>query len=937
MEQGVDRGSKRRVARMPNPAGTGLKLYPEGTSGAPRSKMPRALITTKLSAPRGRPNVVARPRLLEALRANDGRRLTLLSAPAGFGKTTLLTAWLRENPGKAVAWLSLDAADNDLSRFLTYLVGALRGVEAGMGEGVLDALRAPQLPPTETLVGLLINDTAGLAQSVTLVLDDYHVIDVGAVHEAVAFFLEHLPENARLVVSSRTDPPLPLPKLRARGELTELRAADLRFTPAESSAFLEGVMGLTLSPGDVATLEEATEGWVAALQLAALGMQGRADVPGFVRAFSGSNRHILDFLAEEVLERQPEHVRDFLLRTSVPGRLCAPLCAALTGSADAQRMLEGIEHGNLFVVPLDDERRWYRYHHLFAEFLRGRLAREHPDLVGSLHLRASGWFEEAGLNSEAITHALAASDSGADSTYERAARILEVESEYALATGEGATILAWLGALPEEAKRQRPRLLLEHAVVLALTGHPAAAEPLLDETERLAEAAKAERRHLLGSVAAIRCYTARLHGDMQQAVAVGKRALELLPDEISTNRSFAAICLGEALRASGELAAAGEVFAEGVAHWRVMDHFYGMLIGTVWEARASMEGGRLREAEHALRLAQQDVSERGAGALPASGLVHLGLGALHYEQNALGAAERELTRGLALFGRAHEVVSLTWGYLTLSRLRWAQGEAEGALELARRAERLAQGAGATYEATLAAAWAAQLHLAQGDLGPATALEQAYTEDAALVTESRHVAQVRARLYKAKGHYERALHLLGNLGSAAEAAGRTGGLVEALALQALTFWSDEQKEQALRAITRALTLAEPEGFVRTFVDEGDEMRELLLRVLAARRRDHDRDPDNVASRVSTRYLAKLLAALGEAHAAPTSDEQFPEPLTERELEVLALIAAGRSNKAIAGTLSVSLSTVKTHINNLYGKLGVRSRTQASARARETGLL
>ena len=894
--------------------------------------MPRALITTKLSAPRARPNVVARPRLREVLSADDGRKLTLISAPAGFGKTTLLAAWLQESPSN-VAWLSLDAADNDLARFLTYLVGALRGVEPGVGEGVLDALRAPEPPPAETLVGLLINDTAGLAQGVTLVLDDYHVIDTGAVHDAVTFFLEHLPESAKVVISSRADPPLPLAKLRARGQLAELRAADLRFTLDESCAFLGDVMGLSLSPGDVATLEEITEGWVAALQLAALGMQGRADVPGFVRAFSGSNRHVLDFLAEEVLERQPEHVQDFLLHTSVLGRLCAPLCATLTGSADAQEMLEGLERGNLFVAPLDDERRWYRYHHLFADFLQGRLLREHPDLVGELHLRASGWFEAAGLNSEAVEHALTAAAAGADPTFKRAARILEVEYAYSLGSGEGTNILTWLGALPEEAKRQHPRLLLVHALALALTGQPDAAEPLLDEAERLAEATEADRRYFLGFAASVRCYSARLRGDVRQAVALGKRALAFLPEEELPNRCSAANCLGEALRASGELAAAGEVLAEGARLGQAIGHVYGMLAGMVWGVRVSMEQGRLREAEGALRLAQQHVTERGAGALPASGLVNLGLGALHYEQNALGAAERELTRGLVLTERTREVISLTWGYLTLSRLRWSQGEAEAALELAHRAERLAREAGADFEATLATAWTAWLHLAQGNLGPATALEQGYTGSADLGTEvSWHINLVVVRLHRSRGSYKRALHLLEKLCSSAEGAGRTGGLIEALALQALTLWEDNRKERALKTITRALTLAEPEGFVRTFVDEGAEMRELLSRVLEAKRRGHP----GAASYASTRYLAKLLAALGETHATPTTNDRLPEPLTERELEVLALIAAGRSNKAIASTLAVSVSTVKTHINNLYGKLEVRSRTQAVAKARAMGL-
>ena len=896
--------------------------------------MPSALITTKFSVPKGRPNVVARPRLQAALNANDGRRLTLISAPAGFGKTTLLTAWLQENPGTAVAWLSLDTPDSDLARFLTYMVGALKSVDSTLGDGILDALRAQQTLDVEALVGLLINDTAIVTSDVIFVLDDYHLIDGRAVHSAVTFFLEHLPENAKVVIASRSDPPLPLARLRARGQLAELGAADLRFTLEEASAFLNTIMGLALSPRDVATLEKVTEGWVAALQLAALGMQGQADVSSFVQAFSGSNRHILDFLVEEVLFQQPEPVRSFLLHTSVLGCLCAPLCATLTTCDDAQEMLERLEQGNLFVIPLDDERRWYRYHHLFAEVLRSCLTRENPNRVGELHLRASGWFEEAGLNGEAITHALAASSSGADPTYERAARILEVESEYALISGEGTTILSWLGALPEGAKRQRPRLLLEHAVVLALTGQPAAAELLLDETERLAEAAKAERHHLLGSAAAIRCYTARLRGDVQQAVALGKRALEFLPDEISTNRSFAAICLGEALRASGELSAASEVFAKGVAHWRVMDHFYGILTGTVWEARALMEQGRLREAEHALALLQQDVTGRGAEALPAAGLVYLGLGALHYEQNALLSAERELTKGIVLTERTREVISLTWGYLTLSRLRWVQGKHEAALELAHQAERLAQGAGATFEAALALAWTARLHLANGNLESAKALEQTFNADDTFITEAwSYGARVLVRLYRHKGDYARALHLLEKQRSAAEASGRTGSLIEALILQALTFWSDNRKEQALNVITRALTLAEPENFVRTFVDEGAEMRELLLKVLEARQRSHS----GLANQVSTRFLAKLLAAFGEAEFEPTAEEQRFENITERELEVLALIAAGKSNKAIAATLSVSGSTVKTHINNLYGKLEVRSRTQALARAREIKIL
>src|ERR687897_193971 len=413
--------------------------------------MPDALVTTKVRVPRTRPELVPRPRLLEALVRYEGRRLTLVSAPAGFGKTTLLSEWLedRSGDGGSIAWLSLEEADNDPARFLAYLVSALRSaLGEGIGEGVLASLRLPEFPPVEAVVGVLINELADVRhEEVTIVLDDYHVIHSGPIHEATSFLLEHLPENVHLVISSRADPPIPLAKLRARDQVTEIRAAGLRFTTEEATAFLKGVMGLTLSAANVAALEEVTEGWIAALQLAALSMRDREDVSGFVETFSGSNRHVLDFLAEEVLERQSEGVREFLLKTSVLERMSAPLCDALTSRNDGQQMLERLEHDNLFVVPLDDERRWYRYHHLFRDFLHGHLMRERPESAGELHLRASGWYEQSGHLAEAIRHALSAPD------HDLAARLIEEGVEGAVERGEGTTALRWLEALPTEAKR----------------------------------------------------------------------------------------------------------------------------------------------------------------------------------------------------------------------------------------------------------------------------------------------------------------------------------------------------------------------------------------------------------------------------------------------------------------------------------------------------
>jgi ATP/maltotriose-dependent transcriptional regulator MalT len=413
--------------------------------------MPDALVTTKVRVPRTRTELVPRPRLREALVRNEGRRLTLVSAPAGFGKTTLLSEWLehRSGDGRSVAWLSLEEADNDPARFLAYLVSALRSaLGEGIGEGVLASLRLPEFPPVEAVVGVLINELADVRhEEVTIVLDDYHVIHSGPIHEATSFLLEHLPENVHLVISSRADPPIPLAKLRARDQVTEIRAAGLRFTTEEATAFLKGVMGLTLSAADVAALEEVTEGWIAALQLAALSMRDREDVSGFVETFSGSNRHVLDFLAEEVLERQPEGVREFLLNTSVLERMSAPLCDALTSRNDGQQMLERLEHDNLFVIALDDERRWYRYHHLFADVLRSRLQREQPERIRELHRRAAAWYERNGWMSEAIRHALAAQE------HDRAADLVEQVARKMWNRGEAMTLLGWLEALPEETKR----------------------------------------------------------------------------------------------------------------------------------------------------------------------------------------------------------------------------------------------------------------------------------------------------------------------------------------------------------------------------------------------------------------------------------------------------------------------------------------------------
>jgi LuxR family transcriptional regulator, maltose regulon positive regulatory protein len=894
--------------------------------------VPQALVTTKVRIPRTRPNLVERPRLRDVLVAGQGRRLTLVSAPAGFGKTTLLGEWAKDlsAAGRSVAWISLDGSDNDPTRFMAYLVDALRAVEEGVGDGILASLRSPEPPHVEAVIGTLVNDLANAHREVVMVLDDYHLIGSEAVHEAVSFLLEHLPENTHLIVSSRTDPPFPLSKLRARAQMAEIRAADLRFTTEEATAFLGEVMGLTLSAEDVAALEEITEGWVVALQLAALSMRDREDVSGFARAFSGSNRHVLDFLAEEILERQPESVRDFLLRTSVLESMSALLCDALTGRSDGQVMLERLERENLFVVPLDDDRVWYRYHHLFADFLRARLRRESPELAGELQLLASGWYENNRQVAEAIGHALSAPD------HERAARLIEQEVKQAWSRGEGPTVLRWLEALPAGAKRRRPRLFLQHAQALVLIGQPDDVELLLKEAERAAEAPGQDRQFLLGFASAVRSWRARLRGDVPSAVELARRALLLLPDEEGHLRNFAAVSLGDALRAAGDLSAASEAFAEATETGREAGHVYGTLNAMVWQARVHAEGGRLREAEEAYRRALRFVTEEGVELFPPAGVVHIGMADLSYERNDLDGAERELKIGIKLAEQTKEVSNLVWGYVTLSRVRRARGDEDGALETARQAERVARTSGAELQMALIGAWMARLVLARGDLAEVASFEQqraAITDNAsrALRTVDRLTS---ARLLHARGRYREELRLLEESRESAEMAGRTDDLVGILTLQALARWAKNDKEQAVSILTQALAMAEPEGYVRTFVDEGPAMADLLSATLEVRQRGHA-DP---ARRVPARYLAKLLAVLAREDAAPAAGQQLHEPVpSERELEVLALIASGESNQEIASKLFITVATVKTHINNLYRKLGARSRTQAVARAREMNLL
>ncbi len=513
--------------------------------------MSTPLLATKLYIPPCRSNVVLRPHLIERLNAGLHRKLTLISAPAGFGKTTLVSTWVARS-GRPTAWLSLDAGENDPTRFLTYLVAALQRIAPTIGAGVVSVLQAPQPPPTESILTALLNEISAIPDAFILVLDDYHVIDAEAVDSALTFLLEHLPAQLHLVIATREDPQLPLARLRARDQMTELRAADLRFTPGEAAEFLNQVMGLNLAAGAIAALEERTEGWIAGLQLAALSMQGHEDVAGFIRAFAGDNRYIVDYLVEEVLQRQPEQVRSFLLQTSILDRLSGPLCDAVTDQEDGNVLLEALERGNFFVVPLDDTRHWYRYHHLFGEVLATHLRAEQPELVAVLHQRASAWYEQYGSATDAIRHALTAQD------FAHAADLVELAWSSRLRSRQEATVLGWLKALPDEVVHVRPVLSVVYAHVLLAGGELAGVEERLRDAERWLETTvepdaptaamvvvdQEAFRRLPGAIAVARTGHALALGDMVGTVKYARQVLARAPEDDHLSRGGGAAFLG---------------------------------------------------------------------------------------------------------------------------------------------------------------------------------------------------------------------------------------------------------------------------------------------------------------------------------------------------------------------------------------------------------
>lgn len=879
--------------------------------------MATPVLSTKLFVPPPRAHAVARSRLVGRLSdgRRQGRKVTLISAPAGFGKTTILSEWIAEiqsvESDTRVGWVSLDEGDNDPARFLDYLLAALG--------------YPPSSDSPESVLPELINTLERDAVSTLLILDDFHAMSSAAVRDTVVFLLEHQPANLHVVLATRSDPSLPLGRLRAHGGLTELRAADLRFTPDESRLFLNEMMGLELSGGDIAALESRTEGWIAGLQLAALSMRELDDVPSFIEDFTGSNRFVVDYLAEEVLQRQPDAVRDFLLRTAFVDRLSASLGDALTGRADGQQMLDVLNRDNLFLVPLDKQGRWYRYHHLFADVLRARSTRENPDWVSELHRLASVWQEQNGLLEDAITSALAGQH------VDRAAHLIEQALPEMRRRRQDTTLLAWLTLLPDDTIRRLPVLRTFSGWSMFMAGDMDGADRRFGEIEESLRSADGhdslageELAKLPVTLAAYRAAIAQARGDIHATELHARRALELSPADDHLGRGAGGGLLALALWAQGDVAAAVPVFRDAMSSLEVAGHLTDAISGTVVMADMLAVQGR--------RVAAREAFDRAAGLAAAASDgwtidLHPGMSELSREEDDLDGALERLTAEPPSGAHAGVPENRYRWFVAMSRVREAQGELDEAANLLDEAERVYL-RGFFPDTRPIPAMRVRIWITQGRLADAAvwAAERSWSADDEVdyLREFEHLTLTRLMITRSRASEgadaTAASALLDRLLANAEAGGRGGSVNEILVLQSLALEAQGRLLDAMTPLRRALVLAEPEGYVRLFTDEGAPMAALL---------------DEAGRRaIMPDYVRRLRRALGVATPVVGAPA---EALSERELTVLRLLATELTGPQMAGELYISVNTLRTHTKHIFDKLGVSGRPAAVRRAQEQGLL
>jgi LuxR family maltose regulon positive regulatory protein len=876
------------------------------------------LIATKLHVPSRRPATVPRPRLTERLTAHA--RLILVAAPAGFGKTSILTEWLASLGGDSrVAWVSLDERDNEPDQFWSYLISALDRAAPGVGAAALELLTSNLA--LEAVIATLINDLDATGAEIVLVLDDFHVIDNAPVQAGMAFLVENLPAGVRLVIASRADPALPLARLRTRGELIELRAADLRFTRAEASAYLNDVMGLHVRDDDVAALGDRTEGWIAAIQLAALSMQGRDDTSAFIEGFAGDDRYVVDYLVEEVLHRQPDAVRRFLLETSILSRLTGDLCDAVTGARGGSATLQALDRANLFLVPLDDHREWYRYHHLFAEMLRARLLDEQPGHIDELHVRASEWFEEHGFMTEAIGHAI---DAGA---FDRAAGMTAAAMPAMQQQRQEATLVRWFEMLPAEIVRAQPGLSIGFAGVLLSSGRTDGVDVLLRDAEAAVGVPAEGIRAIRSGVALYRAAQALNGGDLETAMEQTGVAVELSREGSHIDRGSSTGLRGLVLWAHGDLADAQDSWTASLDSLYRAGHRSDMLGGSIAMADIQLARGRLASAQDTYRRALE-VAAESEPPLRGAADMHVGMCDLLREQGDLDGAHRELAAAEALGEYAGLPQNRHRRRMAAARLLQTEGDPVAAIGLLDEAERV-------YtpdffpEVRPIPAVRARAQIAAGRTADAMEWARrrgvAIDDELSYLREYDHVTLVRVLLADPAdvGRVTDGNQLLERLLEAAERGPHGGTVLELRMLESLALYRSGRTDDALDALRRALDLAEPEGYLRLFADEGEPMTRLLA-ALAKRDGWHP-------------YLRRLhAAASGQRPPRPTS-QGLIDPLSERELDVLRLLGSDLGGPEISRELMVSLNTLRTHTKNVYAKLGVTSRREAVRRAAELGIL
>ncbi len=897
--------------------------------------MESTILTTKLYIPPKKEGVVPRPDLVNRLNSGLSSRITLVSAPAGFGKTTLLSKWV-EQLEIPVSWVTLDEGDNDLVRFLSYFSSALMAIESTVGDDALALLQSPQQYSVDAVLTYLINDVAEYSSPLVVVFDDYHHIVEDEVQEAVQFVIENIPQHMHMVLSGRADPPWPLARFRSRGWLAELRAPDLRFTIDETKQFLQDVMGIDISEKDLLDLDSRTEGWIAGIQMAALSMKSQSDIPAFIRAFTGSHRYILDYLLEEVLSQQSVAIRDFLLKTSILEMLTGSLCDHITNRQDSALILRQLEESNLFLIPMDDARHWFRYHHLFAELLRSELRRTSSEEEADLHRLAIEWHEERGAIAEAMQHALISDNIPA------AIQILERHALGLVFQGALGTVRRWLDSLPREVVEPRPWLCVAYAWLMLnlgqldeFAGWVEMAETVLESSADITEA---EGNHIHGQIASMQSYSAWLAGDLDLCVQRAQDALQLLPKDDHMARAWSASLLGSMLRETGVYSEAATALMESV-NLSVEAGNYNLAIDALWELSGVYQmQGRLHKTfetcERALILEEEYVKKTGRR-LPATGYTYTRLTSLLFERNELARAREYAQKAVDRISRWGQIDARVWSYLNLARVQQALHENEALESSLNIAQEAVQNLSSLYRVH-AESMEARIRLLQGDLEAAQewADRSGLRSDDEIQIHDSLAYGILASILVSKGMHgekaslEEASKLLEKLGSLYEAVGAKTQLIQTLIQSSIVLYTDEELDSAIEQIGRAITLAEPEGHIRVFVEGGKPVADLLQMVPSRERRSG--------------YVSSLLEAISSKPDVSEYEElavgpALIEPLSEREQEVLRLLSTHLSSKEIARELYIAVSTVRTHIKNIYSKLGVHSRLQAVTEAERLGLL